>query len=150
MAKELSQDYKALQPFTRLIGDWKLKHRDLNTGKEWGGNDTFAWLPGDRFLTFRHHEDSGIDGLMVIGKEMGWEETEPSSEIIGHWFESSSGYHYKYIWEITGDTVQFWLNSKESGMFFKGTFSEDDNTINGTWKWPGGGYDLIMNGVHDQ
>lgn len=146
MDKNPSTDYTPLQPFARLIGNWNLKHRDLNTGEEWNGNDTFAWLPGGRFLTFRHHEDGngGIDGIMVIGQEMGWEETVPSSEIVGHWFESSSGHHYKYIWEIDGDTVQFWLNQKESVWFFKGEFSEDGNTINGTWKWPDGGYTLLM------
>jgi hypothetical protein len=29
-------------------------------------------------------------------------------------------------------------------MSFKGEFSEDGNAITGTWKWPGGGYDLAM------
>lgn len=135
-----------LQPFARLIGDWKLTHRDLATKKEWSGRDTFAWLPGGHFLAFHHHEDGngGIDGIMIIGQEMGWEETEPGSEIVGHWFESSSGHHYTYIWEIDGNTLQFWLNNRQSDMFFKGEFSKDDTTISGTWKWPGGGYDLVM------
>ncbi|HYG83919.1 MAG TPA: hypothetical protein VD907_03510 [Verrucomicrobiae bacterium] len=139
-------NYSPLQPFSRLIGNWDLTHRDFNTKEEWAGNDTFAWLPGGRFLTFRHHEDGNgsIDGLMVIGNEMGWEETEPSTEIVGHWFESSSGHHYKYIWEIERDTVQFWLNNKQSGWFFKGTFSENDTLITGAWQWPGGGYGLVM------
>jgi hypothetical protein len=142
--------YTPLQPFARLIGNWKLTHSDLNTKEEWAGHDTFEWLPGGRFLTFRHHEDGndsvneGIDGVMVIGNEMGWEETKPSETIVGHWFESSSGHRYKYIWEIKGDAIQFWLTSKQSGMFFKGAFSEDGDTIRGTWQWPGGGYHLVM------
>lgn len=133
----------ALESFTRLIGDWKLHHRDLNTKEEWDGHDSFAWLPGGTFLTFRHHEDTGIEGLMVIGNEMGWEQTKPSNEIIGHWFESSSGHHYQYVWEIKGDKLQFWLNDKQSGMYFKGEFSQDGDSYSGTWKWPGGGYDLV-------
>ncbi len=141
--------YAPLQSFDRLVGSWHLKHRDLNTKEEWAGHDMFEWLPGGRFLAFHHHEDDnestyGIDGVMIIGNEMGWEEVRPSAEIIGHWFESSSGHHYKYIWEINGDTVQFWLNGKDSGMSFKGVFSEDGSTITGVWAWPGGGYDLIM------
>lgn len=144
-----STHYAPLQPFARLIGNWKLKHRDLNTKEEWDGHDTFEWLPGGRFLAFYHHEggNAGIDGVMIIGNEMGWEETEPGDEIVGHWFESSSGHHYKYFWEIAGDTVQFWLNSKKSGMCFKGEFSEDGNVISGTWRWPGGGYDLVIQRV---
>lgn len=139
-----STNYVPLQPFARLIGSWNLKHQDLNTKEEWDGHDTFEWLPGGRFLSFRHHEDRGIDGIMILGNEMGWEETKPSEEIVGHWFESSSGHHYKYIWEINEDTLQFWLNDKQSGMSFKGEFSNEDNTISGTWQWPGGGYDLVM------
>jgi hypothetical protein len=150
MDENISGTYAPLQPFARLIGKWDLTHSDLNTKEEWTGNDTFEWLPGGRFLTFRHHEDGsnnaqdGIDGLMIIGNEMGWEETKPDAEIVGHWFESSSGHHYKYIWEIEGNAIQFWLISKQSGMSFKGTFSEDGNTITGAWKWPGGGYNLVM------
>lgn len=146
MNENTSASYAPLRPFTRLVGNWKLRHRDLNTKEEWDGNDTFEWLPGGRFLAFRHHEDGAeaIDGIMIIGNEMGWEETEPGNEIIGHWFESSSGHHYKYIWEIEGDTLQCWLNNKQSGWFFKGEFSKDGNTVRGTWQWPGGGYDLIM------
>lgn len=149
MDEHTSELYAPLRPFARFIGNWKLTHRDLNTKEEWGGHDTFAWLPGGRFLAFHHHEDNndstnGIDGVMIIGNEMGWEETEPDKEIVGHWFESSSGHHYKYIWEVDGDNVQFWLISKQSGMSFKGAFSEDGNTITGAWTWPGGGYDLTM------
>jgi hypothetical protein len=149
MNEQVATSYAPLESFRRLIGNWSLKHRDLNTGLEWGGHDTFEWLPGGRFLSFRHHEDGnnstgGIDGVMIIGNEMGWEETEPDTEIIGHWFESSSGYHYKYIWEIKGGDVQFWLISKQSGMRFKGVFSEDGNTVTGAWTWPGGGYNLTM------
>ena len=149
MNDNTSTPYAPLLPFARLIGNWKLKHRDLNTKEEWDGRDTFEWLPGGRFLAFHHHEagNAGIDGVMIIGNEMGWEETEPGDEIVGHWFESSSGHHYKYIWEIEGDTVQFWLNSKKSGMCFKGEFSKDGNTISGRWQWPGGGYDLVMQRV---
>lgn len=149
MNEDAPETYEPLRPFARLIGDWNLQHRDLNTKEEWAGNDTFAWLPGGRFLTFRHHEDGngttdGIDGLMVIGNEMGWEEAKPGDDIIGHWFESSSGHHYKYIWEIKGNDIQFWINSKQSDMRFKGAFSEDGNTVTGAWTWPGGGYDLVM------
>lgn len=91
-------------------------------------------------------EDNGVEGVMILGFEMGWEETEPGREMVGQWFESSS-YHYKYIWEVDDHTMQFWLNEKKSGMKYKGEFSEDGKTITGTWKWPGGGYNLVMKRV---
>jgi len=43
--------------------------------------------------------------------------------------------------------VQFWLNDKQPNMAFKGEFSDDGTTITGTWKWPGGRYDLVMKRV---
>ena len=85
-----------------------------------------------------------MKGVMILGYEKGWEETESGKELIGHWFESSTGSYYKYIWEVDDCTVQFWLNDKQSNMSFSGEFSEDGNTITGTWKWPGGGYNLVM------
>ena len=81
---------------------------------------------------------------MVIGYEKKWGEDAPSEDIIGHWFESSTGNHFTYIWEVDNKSVTFWLESKDSGMAFKGMFGDDHKTISGTWKWPGGGYELIM------
>jgi len=88
MDEKAAATYAPLQPFSRLIGSWDLRHRDLNTKAEWGGNDTFEWLPGGRFLAFHHHEDGndstgGIDGVMIIGNEMGWEE--------GGWIAAHNG-----------------------------------------------------------
>ena len=38
--------YSPLQPLAKVAGTWELEHRDLNTNEEWGGKDTFEWLPG--------------------------------------------------------------------------------------------------------
>jgi hypothetical protein len=142
-----SPAFAPLQPLTKLVGTWELAHQDLNTGEQWGGKDTFEWLPGGYFMVFHHEEDKGINGMMILGFEKGWEETAPGKEIVGHWFESSSGFHYRYIWEVDDHTVQFWLNDKNSNMQFKGEFNEAGDTITGTWKWPGGGYTLVMKRV---
>ena len=134
-----------LQSLDKLVGTWNLKHRDLTTGEEWSGRDTFEWMDGGFFLAF-HHEEFGRNtkGLMVIGYEKKWGADTPSEDIIGHWFESSTGNHYTYIWEVDDFVVMFWLEHKDSGMAFKGAFSDDHKTVSGTWKWLGGGYELIM------
>lgn len=140
-----------LQFFNKLVGTWNLKHRDLKTGEEWLGRDTFQWMDGGFFLAFHHEEfEKNIKGLMIIGYEKKWGEDTPSEEVIGHWFESSTGSHYIYIWEVDDKSVIFWLEGRDSGMSFKGTFSDDHKTISGTWKWPDGGYDLIMTKVEDK
>jgi hypothetical protein len=140
-----------LRSFDKLVGTWNLKHRDLNTGKEWLGRDTFEWMDGGFFLAYHHEEFGGnVKGLMIIGYEKKWGEEKPSEEVIGHWFESSTGSHYTYIWEVDDKSVIFWLEGRDSGMAFKGTFGDDHKTISGTWKWPGGGYDLIMTKAEDK
>jgi hypothetical protein len=140
-----------LKSFDKLVGIWDLKHRDLKTGEEWLGRDTFQWMDGGFFLAFHHEEfEKNIKGLMIIGYEKKWGEEKPSEEVIGHWFESSTGSHYTYIWEVDDKSMNFWLESRDSGMAFKGTFGDDHKTISGTWKWPGGGYDLVMTKAEDK
>jgi hypothetical protein len=137
-----------LKTLNKFVGSWKLEHKDLNTGEEWEGHDTFEWLEGGFFLAF-HHEEFGknIKGTMLIGYEKRWGEDEPSKDLIGHWFETSTGNHFIYIWEITDDNITFWLESRDSRSAFKGKFSDDLNTITGAWRWPGGGYELTMSKI---
>lgn len=145
MKPDLSKPAPRLQRLDKLIGTWSLKHRDLETGEEWQGFDKFEWMDGGFFMAF-HHEEFGrnIKGTMIIGYERGWGETEPSKELIGHWFESSTGNHFVYTWEIDDKNVVFWLGDRDSDLAFKGSFSEDLTTVTGIWKWPGGGYHLTM------
>jgi hypothetical protein len=134
-----------LLTLNKLVGSWKLKHKDLNTGEEWEGQDTFEWLEGDFFLAM-HHEEFGknIKGMMLIGYEKQWGEEKPRKDLMGHWFETTTGNHFIYIWEVTNNAMTFWLESRDSGMAFSGVFSDDFNTVTGAWKWPGGGYMLTM------
>jgi len=134
-----------LRSLDKLLGTWDLKHRAFDSGEEWRGRDTFKWLDGGFFLAL-HHEEFGknIKGIMLIGYEQKWGEDKPGSEITGHWFESSTGNHFEYVWEAGEDTYTCWLGQKGSDAAFHGTFSDDGNTISGAWRWPGGGYDLTM------
>jgi hypothetical protein len=133
-----------LRALDKLLGTWSLRHRTFDTGEEWGGQDRFAWLEGGCFLAFYHAEfGHNLKGVMLIGYERKWGEDQPSNELIGHWFESSSGNHFVYIWEVSDDRLTFWLEQKGSDSAFQGRFSEDGNTISGAWKCPGG-YELTM------
>jgi hypothetical protein len=134
-----------LRALDKLLGTWSLKHRAFDTGEEWQGQDRFEWMEGGFFLALYHEEfGRNIRGVMLIGYEQKWGEDMPSNELIGHWFESSTGNHFVYIWEVSDDTLTFWLEEKGSDLAFHGTFSDDGNTITGAWKWPGGGYELTM------
>ena len=134
-----------LRSLDKLLGTWDLKHRAFDSGEEWRGQDTFEWLDGGFFLALRHEEfGKNIKGIMLIGFEQKWGEELPGSEITGHWFESSTGSHYEYVWEADDHTLTFWLGQKGSDAAFHGKFSDDGNTIIGVWQWPGGGYELTM------
>lgn len=134
-----------LRVLDRLVGTWTLHHRDVDTGEEWGGQDTFEWMSGGFFLAFRHEEfGRNIKGVMLIGYERKYGAANSSPNLMGHCFESSSGNHFEYTWEVDDDSVTFWLGNRNSSSAFKGSWSDDHNKITGRWRWAGGGYELTM------
>ena len=139
----------SLKQLDGLIGTWNVTNRDLKTGREWHGRDTFEWLDGGFFLAYRHEElsEPGIKGIMLIGYERAWGADQPSQELMGHWFESTSGDHFVYVWEVAGSTLTFWLGERGSTAAFRGKFSDDRKMIAGRWEWPGGGYESTMSKV---
>jgi hypothetical protein len=90
----------ALKRLDVLIGRWSVTNRDLNTGEEWRGEDVFKWLDGGFFLAYYHEEfrEPRIKGIMLIGYERKWAAEEPSRDLVGHWFESTTGNHFEYVW----------------------------------------------------
>lgn len=133
-----------------LVGAWDLHHWDLSTGEQWKGHDVFSWLSGGHFLAMHHVEfGRGIEGLMVIGYPKGWEQKTPSEQLIGVWFESSTGNRFDYIWEVGERSVMFRLLPENANAAFRGEFSDNHNTIRGAWRWPGGGYELTMTRVSE-
>jgi hypothetical protein len=153
---DLASDNSRQQPDARLrkldplVGAWDLRHRDLSTGEEWAGHDVFNWLTGGHFLAMHHEEfGRGIEGLMVIGYPKGWDQKTPSDRLIGAWFESSSGNQFSYVWEVDQRTVKYCLLPETADAAFEGKFGDDQNTITGAWRWPGGGYELTMTRVSE-
>jgi hypothetical protein len=98
-----------------------------------------------------HHKEFGdeIAGVMILGYEKKWGEDAPSKELTGHWFESSTGNHWKYIWDVADDRVTFWLGARGAPSVFEGSFTVDHQAVTGTWTWPGGGYELTMTKTSD-
>ncbi len=54
---------------------------------------------------------------------------------------------FDYAYELDGNTLTIWGGEKGSPAFYKGTFSDDGNTLVGSWVWRGGGYDSIATRV---
>jgi hypothetical protein len=133
------------QELDKLMGTWSLKLRHLTTGEELLGEDTFELMDGGFFMTLHHEEfDRNIKGTMIIGYDPDWDEAEPGRELLGHWFESSTGNHLVYVWELGETELTLWLGDVRSDSVLRARFSDDLTTVSGTWRWPGGGHQVTM------
>ena len=130
-APEPNPDLKSLD---RLVGTWNVSGPDIS------GQVTYEWLEGGFFL-FQHvdfvHGGRKIKGLEIIGHERRFG-SEPSEEIKSRYYDTT-GETLDYVYELEGDTLTIWGGEKGSPAYFKGTFSEDGNSVTGGWVYPGGG-----------
>lgn len=119
-----------LKNLDRLVGAWK-----VSGGAE--GTVTYEWMPGGFFLI--QHVDLGQEarGIEIIGHEQKYGEA-PSPEIKSR-FYARSGDTLDYVHELEGDTLTIWFGEKGSPAYYRGTFSDDGNTLTGGWVYPGGG-----------
>jgi hypothetical protein len=117
----------------RLVGTWEMSG-------DARGRVAFERMEGGFFLLQRVElEQHGrrITGLEVIGHERPFG-AEPSEEIRSR-FYSDTGDTLDYVYELEGDTLTIWGGEKGSPAYYRGTFSEDGNTLSGAWHYPGGG-----------
>jgi hypothetical protein len=77
-------------------------------------------------------------GIEIIGRERGYEATEPSKDIKSR-FYGDQGDILDYAYELEGDTLTIWFEEKGSPAYYQGTFSQDGDTLTGAWVYPGGG-----------
>ena len=132
-----------LKNLDRLIGTWK-QSGDVE------GEITYEWAEGGFFLIQRvdlMQYGNKIKGIEIIGHESKFG-AEPSAEIKSRFYSSLDGMTLDYVYEIEGDTLTIWGGEKGSPAYYKGTFSEDGNTLTGGWVYPGGGgYEAISTRV---
>lgn len=125
-----------LKGLDRLVGTWK-----VSGGVS--GQITFEWLEGGFFLA-QHvdldHDGHEVRGLEIIGRERSFG-AEPSEEIKSR-FYSSEGETLDYVYELDGDTLMIWAGEKGSPAYCRGRFSEDGDSLSGSWIWPDGGYEF--------
>ena len=127
-----------LRSLDRLIGTWK-------QSGEVEGEITYEWAEGGFFLI--QHVDlmqygNHIKGMEIIGHEFMFG-TEPSADIKSRFYSFLDGMTLDYVYEMEGDTLTIWGGEKGSPAYYKGTFSEDGNTLTGGWTYPGGGYEAV-------
>jgi hypothetical protein len=134
-----SPDLKSLD---RLVGSWK-----VTGGAQ--GQVTYEWMEGGFFLlqdVELEQYGQRIKGIEIIGHERPFG-AEPSQDIASRFFDSV-GNTLDYVYELEGDTLTIWAGEKGSPAYYKGTFSDDGDTVAGDWVYPGGGgYESTMTRV---
>lgn len=127
-----SQPDAELKRLERLVGKWKISGGAKVTV-------TYEWMEGGFFLIQRVAVNDN-KGIEIIGRERLFGATEPSQDIKSRYY-GSDGSTFDYVYELDGDTLTIWGGEKGSPAFYKGTFGNNGNTLDGSWVWPGGGYD---------
>ena len=122
-----------LKSLDRLVGTWAVAG-----GAQ--GTVTYEWMEGGFFLI--QHVDleqygQQVKGIEIIGhlRPFG---AAPSEEIRSRYYDTM-GNTLDYVYELQGDTLTIWGGEKGSPAYYKGTFSDDGNTLTGGWVYPGGG-----------
>ncbi|WP_339265105.1 hypothetical protein MKY48_17840 [Paenibacillus sp. FSL W8-0187] len=133
-----------LQTLNRLVGTW-----DISGGAE--GTVTYEWMEGGHFLIQRvqlSQNGQEVKGIEFIGHLKPFGE-RTSTDIRSRYYDTL-GNTFDYVYEIEGDTLVIWAGEKGSTSYFKGIFSSDGNSNEGTWSYPGGGgYESTMTRVTD-
>jgi hypothetical protein len=122
----------------RLVGTWKVSG-------EAEGETSWEWMEGGYFLIQRgwtRREGVEQTYIQIIGRDR-MPGAEPAEAISGRLY-TNHGDTLAYVCELEGDTMTIWMDEKGSPAFYTGTFGADDNTIEGEWVWPGGGYKETM------
>ena len=128
------------QRLDRLVGTWRVSG-------EAEGQVTYEWLEGRFFLIQRVDlEQFGQPsrGIEIIGRDRPFGATEPGADIRSRYYDNH-GNTFDYVYELEGDTLTIWGGERGSPAFYRGTFSEDGDTLDGAWTYPdGGGYSSTM------
>lgn len=129
----------ALRSLDRLVGTWR-----VTGGAE--GTVTYEWMDGGYFLLQRvalEQFGQTVTGIEVIGQLRPFGE-QPSPDVRSRFYDST-GNTLDYVYELDGETLYIWAGEKGSPAYFKGTFTDGDTVMAGTWVYPGGGgYESTM------
>jgi hypothetical protein len=138
-----ARDRPALERLNPLVGTWTLQEREDGGGVR--GTHVFEWMEGGYFLLQHvdlNHIWRPVKGLEIIGYGRDREGKVPK-DCTSHFFDST-GNHFEYIYEVSGDTITIWGGYGGSLAAFRGKVRDDGATISGRWDWPGGGDDAVM------
>lgn len=141
-SQQLPQPNTDLKSLDRLVGTWQVSG-------DAQGQIRYEWKEGGFFLVQDFdlvHGGRKIKGIEIIGHLQGLGE-EPGKEIRTRVYSFLDGLTLDYVYELEDNTLTIWGGEKGSPAYYKGTFSDDGNTLTGGWVWPGGGYETTTTRV---
>ncbi len=141
-ARRKPEPSPGLKAFEKLIGTWK-----VSGGLQ--GTNTFEWAEGGFFLIQRfdfERDGHPIKGIEIIGREQKFGE-EPGAEIKTRVYSFMDGMTLDYVYEMDDEGLTIWMDHKGSSGYMKGRFSDDGDTMNIEWTYPGGGYQATANRI---
>ncbi|MEP7339648.1 MAG: hypothetical protein ABI977_18060 [Acidobacteriota bacterium] len=141
-SQQLPQPNTDLKSLDRLVGTWQVSG-------DAQGQIRYEWKEGGFFLVQDFdllHGGRHIKGIEIIGHLQGLGE-EPGKEIRTRVYSFLDGLTLDYVYELEDSTLTIWGGEKGSPAYYKGTFSDDGNTLTGGWVWPGGGYETTTTRV---
>ena len=130
-----------LQALDKLVGTWKVSGGTT-------GETSYEWMDGGHFLIQRgqvEREGQDFTYMQIIGYDRPFE-SEPVDVITGRLY-TSLGDTLLYTCEPDDKGLTIWFGEKGSPAFYRGEWSDDGNTLEGEWEWPGGGYKETMTRV---
>lgn len=131
---QTAEQSPALKKLDRLVGTWEISG-DAH------GQVSYEWMEGGFFLMQRFdldHDGNRIKGVEIIGHERPFG-AEPGEDIKARVYDTL-GNTLDYVYELEGDTLTIWGGERGSPAYYQAKFSDDGDSYNGAWVWPGGGY----------
>jgi hypothetical protein len=131
-----------LKELDRLVGTWKMSG-------ETQGQISYEWFPGGNFLIARGSIDQfgrHTEHLEIIGFDKPLGATAPSEALTSRLY-TDAGDTLSYTHEVNEQGVTSWFGEKGSETLMRAKWGDGGNTLNGEWKWPGGGYTFTLTRV---
>ncbi|HET6505624.1 MAG TPA: hypothetical protein VFG42_02435 [Baekduia sp.] len=130
--------------FDTLIGHWSTESTHPKLDAAVTGHTTFEWLPGDRYLIQRAHNDheSFPDSISVIGPR------ESGDSLLMEYFDSR-GVRRTYDISCDAGTLHIWRDAP--GFDQRYTAALDDESFTGLWQLaesPGAWHDDVAVSYH--
>ena len=124
-----------LQKLDKLVGIW-------NVSGEVCGQVSYSWMEGGFFLV-QYVDIEGAKGIEFIGYD------EESGKLKSHYFDDDGKVlEYTYNLNNTDDIVS--INMPGIKGEFEGHYSNNGNTISGSWHWKQDGEEMGYKAIYNR